>query len=119
MAGDDKIAHMGRKRLGTREGLVEKRMFGGLAFLLDGNMCVGVHGRELIVRLDPGETISALARPHTRIFDLSGGRPMQGWILVGPAGVKTDAMLVRWVRVGVAYASSLPKKESSSRSTRS
>lgn len=119
MAVDEKLAQRVRNRLGTQEGLAEKRMFGGLAFLLDGNMCVGVHGKELIVRLDPGETISALARPHTRIFDLSGGRPMQGWILVEPAGVKTDAMLAKWVRVGVAFASSLPKKESSSRSTRS
>ncbi len=118
MAVDEKLAERVRSRLGTREGLVEKRMFGGLAFLLDGNMCVGVHGKEFIVRLDPGETLSALARPHTRIFDLSGGRPMHGWILVGPAGLKTDAMLARWVHVGVAYASSLPKKERSTRSTR-
>lgn len=109
MAYDDKLAERVRKRLGKREGLSEKRMFGGLAFLLNGNMCCGVHGRELIVRLDPEKTDSALARPHTRIFDLSG-RPMQGWILVGPAGLRDDAKLADWIRVGTAYASSLPKK---------
>ncbi len=111
MAYDDKLAARVRRRLGKRAGLLEKQMFGGLAFLLNGNMCVGVHGSELIVRLEPGETDRALAEPHTRIFDLSGGRPMQGWILVGPKGLADEAALAKWVRIGIAYASSLPKKK--------
>lgn len=110
MAFDEKLAGRVRTRLGRRKGLVEKKMFGGLAFLLNGNMCCGVHGGELIVRLDPEMTESALARSHTRVFDLSGGRAPKGWILVGPGGVKGDAALAGWIRLGVDYASSLPKK---------
>jgi len=110
MAFDEKLAGRVRQRLGKRKGLAEKRMFGGLAFLLNGNMCVGVHGRELIVRLEPERTERALAEPHTRVFDLSGGRSMKGWILVKPAGVADEASLGRWVGTGVAYATALPKK---------
>lgn len=110
LAFDEQLAGRVRKRLGRRAGLSEKRMFGGLAFLLNGNMCCGVHGQELIVRLDPAETDEALAEPHTRVFDLSG-RPMKGgWILVKPTGLADDKALAKWVRVGVDYASALPKK---------
>ena len=84
-------------------------MFGGIAFLLNGNMCVGVHGSELIVRLAPEETDAALTQPHTRRFDLTG-RPMKGWILVEQAGVKTDAKLGKWVEIAAKYAGALPKK---------
>ena len=84
-------------------------MFGGLAFLLDGNMCCGVHGRELIVRLEPAQTAAALAKPHTRVFDLSG-RPMKGWILVDRAGLADEPALAKWLRLGAKYAASLPRK---------
>jgi len=84
-------------------------MFGGLAFLLNGNMSVGLHGAELIVRIDPEETDAALAKPHTRIFDITG-RPMKGWILVKPAGTAGEAALAEWVGLGVGYAASLPAK---------
>jgi len=84
-------------------------MFGGIAFLLNGNMCVGVHKSELIVRLAPEETDVALAQPHTRRFDLAG-RPMRGWILVEPAGLKTDAKLGKWVQLATKYATSLSAK---------
>ena len=109
MAFDDRLAGRVRKRLGKKDGVSEKKMFGGLAFLVNGNMCVGVHQEELIVRLDPEKTDAALAEPHTRIFDITG-RPMKGWILVGPAGLEGDAALGKWIRMGMAYASSLPKK---------
>ena len=109
MAFDEQLATRIRKRLGKRPGLLEKKMFGGLAFLLHGNMCVGVHGQELIVRLDPAATDGALKQPHTRVFDL-GGRPIKGWLLVRPAGLKDAAALARWVKTGVTYASSLPAK---------
>lgn len=109
MAFDDKLAERIRKQLGKRRGLAEKKMFGGLAFLLNGNMCCGVHGQEMIVRLDPQQTDEALREKHTRIFDLSG-RPMKGWILVQPKGLATEAALEKWVQVGVEYATSLPVK---------
>lgn len=109
MAFDETLARRIRTRLGKRRGLSEKKMFGGLAFLLNGNMCCGVHQNWLIVRLDPDATEQALARPHARVFDLTG-RPMKGWILVDPGGVKTDQNLGGWVDIATKYAGSLPKK---------
>jgi len=109
MAFDSALAERIRKGLGKRAGLTEKKMFGGLAFLMRGNMCCGVHGSELIVRLDPAESDRALKQPHTRLFDISG-RPMKGWLLVGPGGVATDADLGRWVERAAGYAGSLPPK---------
>jgi hypothetical protein len=84
-------------------------MFGGVAFLLNGNMCVGVHKQDLIVRLDPEDTDSALTEPDTRVFDLSG-RPMKGWILVESSGLKDEKTLGKWISISVDYALSLPKK---------
>ncbi|MGH7562028.1 MAG: TfoX/Sxy family protein, partial [Gemmatimonadales bacterium] len=89
MAYDESLAARVRKTLGRRAGVTEKKMFGGLAFLLHGNMCVGIHKNELIVRLDPADTDTALARPQTRVFDLTG-RPMKGWIMVGARGLQSD-----------------------------
>ena len=109
MAFDEQLANSVRKQLGRKPGLVEKKMFGGLAFLINGNMSVGVHGSELIVRIDPDATTAALKEPGARIFDLTG-RPMKGWLLVGAAGVKDQASLTKWVRRGVDYAATLPKK---------
>ena len=109
MAFDEKLATRIRKRLGKRAGVIEKRMFGGVAFLLHGNMCVGVHKDELIVRRDPADTDQALRQKHTRLFDLTG-RPMKGWILVQPKGLATDAALGKWVSTSVSYAASLPAK---------
>jgi TfoX N-terminal domain len=109
MAFDEALAARIRKRLGKRAGLTEKQMFGGLAFLLNGNMCVGIHGNEMIVRLDPGDTDDALKDRHVRLFDLTG-RPMKGWILVARAGLRAPAALGRWIEVGLEYAASLPKK---------
>ncbi|HEX9341044.1 MAG TPA: TfoX/Sxy family protein [Thermoplasmata archaeon] len=100
-----------RKELGGRSGVTEKEMFGGIAFLLGGNMAVGVHGEDLIVRVEPSETGALLREPGAKPFDLSGSRgPPAGWLLVSPAGTRTDAGLRTWVGRGVAYASSLPKK---------
>jgi TfoX/Sxy family transcriptional regulator of competence genes len=109
MAFDERLAERVRKQLGKRKGLSEKKMFGGLAFLLNGNMCCGLHGAELIIRLDPEKADTALAEPHTRIFDLSG-RPMKGWVLVASAGLQSEESLAKWIRTGIDYASSLPKK---------
>jgi len=109
MAFDEELAARIRKLVGKRRGLAEKKMFGGIAFLLNGNMCCGVHREEMIVRIDPEGTGAALKRPHVRIFDISG-RPMKGWILVGAGGVAGESALSKWVEAGVAYASSLPPK---------
>lgn len=109
MAFDEALADRIRTTLGPRDGVAEKRMFGGIAFLLNGNMCCGVHGDEVILRLDPERTESALAKPHVRVFDLTGS-PVKGWVLVGAPGVATDEALGSWVAESVAYAGSLPPK---------
>jgi hypothetical protein len=109
MAFDATLAARIRRRLGKRAGLVEKQMFGGVAFLLNGNMCCGVHGEEMIVRLAPGDTEKALAQANTHRFDLTG-RPMQGWILVKPQGLATGAALGKWIGIASRYAASLPPK---------
>jgi TfoX/Sxy family transcriptional regulator of competence genes len=109
VAIDEALAGRVRDLLGGTDGVVEKRMFGGLAFLLNGNMSVGVHGDELIVRLDPAETDAALAEPGTRIFDLTG-RPMKGWLLVASGVLADEADLRSWVDRGLAFAGSLPAK---------
>ena len=109
MALNETLAARIRKHTGKRSGLVEKKMFGGLAFLLKGNMSVGVHGDEMIVRIDPVETDAALKQKHVRIFDITG-KPMKGWILVDAKGLADDKSLAKWIDTGVAYAQSLPPK---------
>src|SRR2546425_10700196 len=101
-----------RAMLAGRPGLTEKEMFGGLAFLLGGNMAVGVHGEDLIVRVDPAQTASLLREPGAKPFDLSGSRgPPAGWLLVPPPGYNTGPGLRLWVGRGGAYALSLPQEE--------
>jgi TfoX/Sxy family transcriptional regulator of competence genes len=110
MAYDEDFAHRIRELLADEEAITEKAMFGGLAFLLRGNMAVGISsGGELMVRVGPDATDDALARPHTRLFDMTG-RAMKGWILVALEGVKTKRQLGVWVARGVQLASSLPAK---------
>jgi TfoX-like protein len=109
MAFDANLADRIRKRLGKRAGLTEKQMFGGIAFLLNGNMCCGVHKNEMIVRLAPEATDEALKSPGAHLFDLTG-RPMKGWILVKPKGLATAAALGKWVGIAAQYAASLPAK---------
>ena len=109
MAYDEDLAARVRGQLAAERGLAEKAMFGGLAFLLDGNMAVGLSGDELMVRVGPGRSDEALARPHTRPFDMTG-RPMKGWILVAPDALGSERELADWVSEGVAFARSLPPK---------
>ena len=112
MTYSDAQAERVRKELAGRSGIVEKEMFGGIAFLLGGNMAVGVRGDDLIVRVDPSQTDALLREPGARPFDVSGSRGLPaGWLLVGPSGHRTDAALRTWVARGVSYASSLPKKK--------
>lgn len=84
-------------------------MFGGLSFLLDGNLAVGVIGDELIVRVGPDATEEALARPGARLFDFTG-RPMTGWITVAPGALAEDGALAEWIDRGLAFAAGLPPK---------
>jgi TfoX/Sxy family transcriptional regulator of competence genes len=109
MSFDRHLAKRIRAMLSQHVDFVEKKMFGGLAFLVQGNMCCGVHQDTLIVRLKPESTAAALERPHTRTFDLSG-RPMRGWLLVDAAGLQDDAELADWISTAVRYATSLPAK---------
>ena len=109
MAYDEDLANRVREQLAGEEGVIEKAMFGGIAFMLGGNMAVGISGDELMVRVGPERDDEALEQPHTRPFDMTG-RPMKGWILVGAPGVEGDAALGAWVERGVAVARSLPPK---------
>jgi TfoX/Sxy family transcriptional regulator of competence genes len=109
VAFDEQLAERVREQLAAERGLAEKAMFGGVAFLLDGNMAVGLSGDELMVRVGPDRSDEALARPHTRPFDMTG-RPMKGWILVGPDALEGERELAGWVSEGVAFARSLPPK---------
>jgi hypothetical protein len=110
MAYDEQLAGRVRAQLARHAAVSEKAMFGGLAFLLAGNMAVGLTGGgELMVRLGPEDGDAALDEPHTRPFDMTG-RPMRGWILVAAGGIATDHALGGWVERGVAFAQTLPPK---------
>jgi len=97
--------------LAGQPGLVEKKMFGGVGFMLNGNMACGVHGEDLIVRVGAEKNEQALAKPHTRPFPAPGGKPMAGWILVSPAGWEKEADLQTWIEQGCTTARSLPVKK--------
>ncbi len=110
MAYDEDLANRIRELVLIEEGISEKRMFGGLAFLIDGNMSVSVSGQGgLLLRVDPAETDALLQKPHARPFEMRG-RAMQGWLRVDEAGVKTKRQLERWVARGVECARGLPGK---------
>ncbi|KAB1139159.1 TfoX/Sxy family protein [Streptomyces luteolifulvus] len=109
MAFDEGLAERIRARLGADPGFTEKRMFGGLAFLYEGNMAVGVIGDALMVRVGPEATEAALERPGTRPFDFTG-RPMRGWVVVASSAVSEDQALVAWIDQGHDFAASLPPK---------
>jgi hypothetical protein len=109
MAFDQGLAQRVRERLAGTGGVTEKQMFGGLSFLVDGNMCVGVIGEELIARVGPDGTEAALTRPGSRLFDFSG-RPMKGWITVAPTGLEADDALAAWIDDALGFVRTLPAK---------
>lgn len=90
-------------------GLVVKEMFGGLGYMVHGNMGCGVNGSELIVRVGPQAYEEALGEPHVHVFDMTG-RAMRGWVVVKTQGIQSDAALRAWVKRGVQFAQSLPPK---------
>jgi TfoX/Sxy family transcriptional regulator of competence genes len=109
MAYDEAFAARVRDQLAARERVTERKMFGGIGFMVDGNMACGVSSTdELIVRLDPDEYERALAEPPAREFDMTG-RKMRGWVLVDPEGLD-DEELAGWVDAGADFAASLPPK---------
>ena len=110
MAYDEDLADRIRELIGGEPDLTEKRMFGGLAFLIGGNMSVAASGQGgLMVRVAPEETDALLEEPHAKPFEMRG-REMQGWLRVDTEGVSTKPELEPWVRRGVEYARALPPK---------
>ncbi len=109
MAYNEELAERVWAALGGREGLIEQKMFGGVAFMLGGNMLVGIVGDDLMVRAGPDRYAEALAQPHARPMDFTG-RPMKGMVFVGPDGYATGEALQRWVELGLQFALSLPAK---------
>jgi TfoX/Sxy family transcriptional regulator of competence genes len=109
MAYDEALAERLREALKGKNNLTEKKMFGGLAVLLNGNMSVGVNKSDLIVRVDAAAHDHLLKRKGARTFDLTG-KPMKGWILVEGKALMTGKDLKEWVKLGIDYAGSLPKK---------
>jgi hypothetical protein len=109
MAFDEVLAERVRRRLARRRNIEEKKMFGGVGFLLGGNLIVGVWKDSLVVRLGPGEGDEALKEPHVKEFDITG-RAMKGWVLVGPGGVEDDEQLGNWIRRAARFVGTLPAK---------
>ena len=87
----------------------EKKMFGGVGFLLKGNMLVGVWESSLIVRLGPENGVDALKQPHVKQFDVTG-RPLKGWVMVEPEGLDTDSQLANWIDRAIQFVQTLPPK---------
>ena len=110
MAYDEDLAQRIREILLGTPNLNEMKMFGGIAFLVNGNMACGVTQNDLMVRLGAESSERALAAPHVKPFAMAGRAPMSGWVLVEPAGYATGKALQDWVQQGLGYASSLPPK---------
>ena len=109
MAYDEELAARVRDELALEPDVTERKMFGGVCFMLRGNMCCGVMKRDLIVKLGADDHERALSAPHTRPFDFSG-RPMKGMIYVAAEGTAADADLQRWIEWAAGRARSLPPK---------
>jgi TfoX/Sxy family transcriptional regulator of competence genes len=110
MAYDEELADRIRELLSGEADLAEKKMFGGLAFLIGGNMAVAASGQGgVLVRVDPAQSDRVVATTKARLMEMRGRR-MQGWLRVGPGDVGTKRQLAKWVRLGATYARSLPAK---------
>jgi hypothetical protein len=110
VAYDEDLANRLREQLAGEEAVTEKKMFGGLAFLLHGNMSVSASGQGgLLARIDPAETDAALERPHVTRMEM-GRRTMDGWIRVAPEGLESDEELAGWVARSVEFVKTLPPK---------
>ena len=113
MPYDHTLAGRMRPMLLPRAGISEKNMFGGIAFLVYGNMCCGIRKELLVIRLSVDEAMNERKKPHVRVMDITG-RPMKGWLFVEPAACKEDDDLFSWVTKAFSFASSLSKKSNGS-----
>jgi TfoX/Sxy family transcriptional regulator of competence genes len=110
VAYDEELADRIRELIGSEPGLTEKKMFGGLAFLIGGNMAVAASGQGgVLVRVDPAESDTLVATTDARLMEMRG-RSMQGWLRIDSEHVRTKRQLAKWVELGTAYARSLPAK---------
>jgi TfoX/Sxy family transcriptional regulator of competence genes len=109
MAYDETLAGRIRDELVRESGITEKKMFGGVVFLLNGNILVGVWQDALIVRVGPDASKSALQKPHVRPMDVTG-KPMKDWLLIEPAGIDEDRQLRHWISLALKFVSALPSK---------
>ena len=109
MVYNEKLANRIRKMLATQKGLTEKKMFGGISFMVNGNMCCGILKNSLVVRIGPKKYEKALTEPNVRPMDLTG-RPLKGIIYVDPDGYRKEEDLAKWVKQGIDFALSLPPK---------
>jgi hypothetical protein len=116
MVYDEKLANRIRTALGDRHEVTERKMFGGIAFMVADRMACGVIHDDLMAKVGPDRWEEALARPHARPMDFTG-RPMRGMVYVGPAGVRTAAALQRWVDQCVAFAIENPAKKPARKKT--
>ena len=110
MAQEEELAERVRRTLAGKRAIGEVKMFGGLCFTLRGNMCCGTLKENLVVRVSPERYEKALAEPYTRPMDFTG-RPIKGFVFVGPAGYKSEASLAKWVRWATDFTGSLPEKK--------
>ena len=110
MAFNEELAERIRQRLARRKGIEEKKMFGGIGFLLNGNLLVGVWKDSLLVRLGPEQSDEALKEAHVSEFQITG-RAMKGWVLVAPEGVEADDQLKGWLQRAVKFVGKLPAQE--------
>jgi len=108
MAYNEKLAKRIREEFGEIP-FIEKKMFGGVGFLVHGNMTVGVYKEDMIVRVEPNKHDKLLKKKNTKVFDITG-RVMKGWLMVEPDGCKTSKQLSAWVKEGVEFALTLPPK---------
>lgn len=109
MAYDEGLTQRIEEVLGDRPDLVAKKMFGGVGFMLQGNMACGVNKDHLVVRVGPERYEQALSQPYVQEFDITG-RPMKGWVIVEPAGYESEENLKQWIQQSVDFALSLPAK---------
>jgi TfoX/Sxy family transcriptional regulator of competence genes len=110
MAFSEALAERVRQQLARRKNVEEKRMFGGVGFLLNGNLLVGVRKDSLLVRLDPEQGDEALKEAHVSEFEITGRGTMKGWVVVGPEGVQNDDQLKGWIQRAVKYVGTLRAK---------
>jgi hypothetical protein len=110
VAFSESLAARIRDALSGSRGITAKKMFGGVGFLLNGNLLVGVWKDSLVVRLGPEDGEAALREPHVRVFDITG-RPMKGWALIEPEGIENEAQLKGWIDRAMKFVRTLPKKE--------